>query len=84
MKSCIGVLALPHYEREAKERQISGLKRGDEMPVVEKIPPREEKGKSRDLAAAATGVNPRYVSDAKRIEQEAPEKAKDTPMRSVY
>lgn len=71
--ACVAVRALPHYEEEAKERQVSTLKRGAEIPDVEKIPQREEQSRSRDLAAASVGVNPRYVSDAKRIQQEAPE-----------
>lgn len=39
--------------------------------VPEIIP--EQKGDARDKAAAAVGVNPRYVSDVKRIKEEAPE-----------
>lgn len=70
--ACVAVRALPHYEEEAKERQLSTLKRGEEMPDVEKIPQREEQSRSRDLAAVSVGVNPRYVSDAKRIQQESP------------
>lgn len=34
-----------------------------------------ERGDARDKAAAAVGVNPRYVSDAKAIKEAAPESA---------
>jgi len=46
----------------AKERQ------GARNDIVEKIPQGDE-GKARDKAAAAVGVNPRYVSDAKCVER---------------
>jgi ParB family chromosome partitioning protein len=39
---------------------------------VERIP-QADTGKARDKAAAAVGVNPRYVSDAKALKEEAPE-----------
>ena len=35
---------------------------------VEKIP-QDNEGKARDQAAAQVGVNPRYVSDAKKIKE---------------
>jgi hypothetical protein len=38
----------------------------------EKIPPQEQ-GKARDIAASMVGANPYYVSDAKKIEHDAPE-----------
>lgn len=39
---------------------------------VETIP-QPVTGKSRDVAAKLTGTNPRYVSDAKKLQREAPE-----------
>jgi hypothetical protein len=39
---------------------------------VQKIAPLET-GKSRDQAAAIVGVNRQYVSDAKKLKEEAPE-----------
>ncbi len=39
---------------------------------MEKIPP-IEKSKARNEAAKSVGVNDRYVSDAKKVKQEAPE-----------
>ena len=57
---------LPRYEAEAKERERLGGK-----PEVrkgrEKIP--HPKGKARDHAALVVGVNPRYVSDYKKIKE---------------
>lgn len=55
---------------EAKKRQLAGLKKG-ESPVVELIPQREDVGRARDKAAAAVGVSPRYVQDAKKLEAAA-------------
>lgn len=40
--------------------------------VVEKFPPQEQ-GKARDKAAEMIGANPHYVTDAKKIERDAPE-----------
>jgi hypothetical protein len=40
--------------------------------VVAKFP-QQEQGKARDKAAEMVGANPHYVSDAKQIEQDAPE-----------
>lgn len=67
-KAAVAAEALPHFEEEAKKRQI----RKPES-VVEKIPPQNHLNKSRDQAAAQVGVNPRYVSDAKRIKEASPE-----------
>lgn len=66
--------ALPLFEAEAKDRkqaagQIHG--RGQEKVVATMPPPIKEK--SRDQAASEFGVAPRYVTDAKRIAQAAPE-----------
>lgn len=71
-RACVATDVLPMLEEEARLRQIAQLKQGDKTPVVAKIPPRE-KGKSRDKAATATSVSPRYVSDAKKLKEEQPE-----------
>jgi N6-adenosine-specific RNA methylase IME4 len=65
-KAVLALDVLPFQERQAKERQ------GERNDLVERIPQGDD-GKARDKAAAAVGVNPRYVSDAKRIKEEAPE-----------
>ena len=63
--------ALLDAEKRAKERQREGGKksgRGMAKKVVEKIPqPIKHAPKSRDEAAELFNVNPRYVSDAKKI-----------------
>jgi hypothetical protein len=59
---------LPLLEAEAKERQIR--KAAGSVPEI--LP--EQRMDSRDQAAALVGVSGRYVSDIKRIAQDAPEK----------
>lgn len=63
----------------AKERQIEGAIKGGRQArskVPEKIPEASPKknhaGESREKAAAAAGVNPRYVSDAKQVKEKDP------------
>lgn len=68
-KAVLALDILPHLEAQARERQLSTLKQNAD---VERIPQRDD-GKSRDQAAARVQVNPRYVSDAKRLQAEAPE-----------
>lgn len=53
----------PMYAEAAKERQ----------ELAEKIPQGSERGRASEKAAAATGANSHYVTDAKRIKDEAPE-----------
>lgn len=77
-KAAIAVEALPLLQKQAKERQRQAgeqFGRGQEQKLVEKIPQAmaEESSKSRDQAAALTGSNSHYVSDAKKIAVEAPD-----------
>jgi hypothetical protein len=67
-RATVAVQALPLLEAEAKERQS---KLNGKTVLVEKIP-QAEQGKARDKAASIAQVNPRYVSDAKRIKEECP------------
>lgn len=69
--------ALPLYEAEAAARKAANG--GNRRSEVEIVPPPvdESKAKARDQAAAAVGVNARYVSDAKKIKAEAPDLADD-------
>jgi N6-adenosine-specific RNA methylase IME4/ParB-like chromosome segregation protein Spo0J len=61
-------LSIEEYEAElAKKRQ------GSRSDIVERIPQSSDSGKARAKAAAAVGVNDRYVQDAKRIAAKAPE-----------
>lgn len=59
----------PHFAADAKRRQIRKPK---SESVVEKVPQQTPR-KAREEAAASVGVNDRYVSDAKKVKQEAPE-----------
>ena len=72
-KAAIAVELLPELEAEAETRRK--LTEGKpSSKLVEKIPPVSEalKEKSREKAAATVGVNPRYVSDAKRMKEQSP------------
>lgn len=77
-RAVLSVDILPMLEAEAKERQRAAgeqFGRGQEK-LVEKIPQAFEPdngGKARTQAAAILNTNERYVSDAKRIAQDAPE-----------
>lgn len=63
----------PHFAADAKRRQAEQARRNQpQAQKVEKIPP-IEKSKAREEAAKSVGVNDRYVSDAKKVKQEAPE-----------
>lgn len=78
-KACIATDVLPEFERLAKERQLRTKENREKASFVpEKIPEQDfQKNKSgmesRELAAAQLGTNPRYVSDAKKLEQTAPD-----------
>lgn len=65
-KAMIAVDSLPFLEDEAKQRQ------GARTDIREKIP-EGSKGKSVDKAAGIVGTNGRYVSDAKKIQEQAPD-----------
>lgn len=75
-KATVALDALPLFEKEAKDRQVANLKRGNVRPDVAQMPPREMR-KARDDAAKAFGVSPRYIQDAKAIQQRAPEMLED-------
>jgi hypothetical protein len=51
-------------------------RRGRKHSFPEKVPGSYSNGKARDQAAQIVGVNPNYVTDAKRIKEEDPELAK--------
>lgn len=72
----IAVELLPFFEKDAKRRQKQhgGTAPGKPKTVPEKIPEvKKGEGDSRQAAAKSVGVNDRYVSDAKKVKQEAPE-----------
>ena len=74
-RAAIATDALPMFEAEAAQRRkdLSGTRSnpGERREVQEIIP--EPEKQSRDKAASAVGVNPRYVSDAKAIKEKSPE-----------
>jgi hypothetical protein len=72
-RAAVATESLKLFEEEAKARQTATLKKGNVIPDREIIPSREEKGKASEKAAAAVGVNHRYVSDAKAIKEKSPE-----------
>jgi N6-adenosine-specific RNA methylase IME4 len=64
-RAVVALDVLPLLEAEARERQ------GQRTDIREIVP--ESSGKATDQAAAMTGTNGRYVSDAKAIAQTAPD-----------
>ena len=70
-RAAIATDILPMLEDEARERMSAGgVARQQGM---EKIPhPENGKGPARDQAAAMLNTNGRYVSEAKRLKEEAP------------
>lgn len=76
-KAAIAQDVLPKLEAEARERVVEAArtKWGGNISV-----PFDGQGEARQQAAALLDVNPRYISDAKRIKNDAPdlfEKVKD-------
>jgi hypothetical protein len=65
----------PFFAADAKKRQAEQAKRNQPQAAtlnVATLPP-IEKAKSRQEAAKSVGVGERYVQDAKKVKQEAPE-----------
>ena len=78
-RAMLGAKLKPMFAEEAAKRQAATqAKPGERVgsKVVEKIPPPSDKGKARDEAARAVGVNPRYIDEAEKISKENPELAK--------
>lgn len=62
----------PHFAADAKRRYEATV--GRPKKSVEKVPQiLAPQPKAREQAAKSVGVNDRYVSDAKKVKQEAPE-----------
>lgn len=70
-KAAISVEFLPWLEAEAKTRLVTSTGGSDPRPS-QKID-KAETGRAAEKAAAMTGTNRQYVSDAKRIHDEDPE-----------
>lgn len=60
-------------ERARKRQEATRAKPGQQIGGGNISTTLSEPGKARDKAAAAVGVNSRYVSEAKRINEESPE-----------
>lgn len=79
----IGAELEPYFAKDAKQRQAASAMKNQpqsKAQKVEKIPHSEKpsqpvvnKAKAREEAAKSVGVNSRYVQDAKKVKQEAPE-----------
>jgi hypothetical protein len=65
----------PFFASDAKKRQAEQAKRNQPQAAPQKVAtlPPIEKSKSRQEAAKSVGVGERYVQDAKKVKQEAPE-----------
>jgi ParB-like chromosome segregation protein Spo0J len=73
--AAIGAELEPFFADDAKKRQAEQAKRNQpqaDRQKVEFFPP-IEKSKAREEVAKSVGVNERYVQDAKKVKQEAPE-----------
>lgn len=75
-RAVVALDALPLFEAEARKRQAAaGASAAPGRPAkkdTEEIPEVSE-GESREQAASQFGVNPHYISDAKKIAEEAPD-----------
>jgi len=62
-------------EAEARQRQIAlaGTRPNKSGTDLTELIPGGDAGESREKAAELVGVNPRYISDAKRIKDQAPD-----------
>jgi hypothetical protein len=73
-RAAAAIEMLPLYEAEAKERQVTlaGTRRNDEADLPQLIA-EGATGEARDIVAQDFGTNRQYVSDAKRLNEEAPD-----------
>jgi SAM-dependent methyltransferase len=67
---------LPFYEKQAKKRKLSTLKKGNKKSDRALIPHREN-GRSRDAVAMLFGVSGRYVQYGKQINEKDPNLAQE-------
>jgi len=69
-KAVLAVRLIKPFEERAAARRDAQLRQGETIPDQENLPERE--GQARDQVAELVGVNPRYVSDAKRVQTKNP------------
>lgn len=70
-RAALAVDLLPALEEEARRRQLSGLKQGDDSPLVP--PGTNGDGRSRCQAADLLGVGETSVGRAKRVKRDDPD-----------
>jgi len=70
-RAAIALDVLPMLEAQARKRQVelAGTRPNTGDDLTEKVP----EGEAREQAAAMLGTNPRYVSDAKKLKDKAPD-----------
>jgi hypothetical protein len=66
-----------YYKGKAKERKVARLKKGNEIPDVEILPPRKNNGKVRDQLAKKAGISGRTLDKVKYIDNNAREEIKE-------
>ncbi len=67
-KTCLSVELLPAFEEEAKKRSLANLTQNTDGAKL------HARGRSDEQVAKLVGVSARYISEAKKIQNEAPEK----------
>ncbi|MFO0843273.1 MAG: hypothetical protein U0797_12900 [Gemmataceae bacterium] len=72
-RAAVAVEIEPMLAAEAKERQREQARRNQPQAQKVEILPPIETAKARDEAAALTGTSGRYVQDAKKVKEQAPE-----------
>lgn len=70
LSAALALDLLPRLEEEARERQLSGLKQGEDLPVS---PETDERGRADEKAAELVGIGRTTVATAKAIQKRAPE-----------
>lgn len=74
-RAVVAAKLLPELEARARERQGARTDLAPDEPSGNPATKSDVPTKARDEAAQLVGVSPRYVSDAKRVEREAPDLA---------
>jgi ParB-like chromosome segregation protein Spo0J len=69
----IALESLPHFEAEARERQVAAGQECGKGQLVAPVPQAMRKPLARDRAAAAVGISGRTLAQAKRVAEQAPE-----------
>lgn len=73
-RAALAVSVLPILEEEARQRQAHGQTApGRTLPAIVPEAFGDNSGDSRDAAASMFSTSPRYVSDAKRLAEDAPD-----------